>query len=59
MVMELFTGGDLRYHIGKMKRFKECEASNFNFDFFLCLFNMPKGFIIACILVALEYLHKN
>lgn len=23
LIMDLFTGGDLRYHIGKMKRFKE------------------------------------
>ena len=23
LVMDLLTGGDLRYHIGKMRRFKE------------------------------------
>lgn len=27
LVMDLLTGGDLRYHIGKMRRFSENQTS--------------------------------
>ncbi|CAD8084293.1 unnamed protein product [Paramecium sonneborni] len=43
LVMDLLTGGDLRYHIGKMRRFKEHQTK----------------FFIACVLLSLEYLHNN
>jgi serine/threonine protein kinase len=43
LVMDLLVGGDLRYHMGCRRRFKEMEAK----------------FFIACILVGLEYLHLN
>lgn len=43
LIMDLLTGGDLRFHIGRMRRFKENQTK----------------FFIACILVGLEYLHEN
>ena len=43
LVMDLLIGGDLRYHMGFRRKFKETEAK----------------FFIACILIALEYLHLN
>lgn len=39
--MDLLTGGDLRYHIGRMRRFKEFQTK----------------FFVACVILALEYLH--
>jgi serine/threonine protein kinase len=41
--MDLLTGGDLRYHICKYKRFSEEQTK----------------FFVACILLALDYLHTN
>jgi serine/threonine protein kinase len=41
--MDLMPGGDLRYHIGKMRRFSEEQTK----------------FFVACILLGLEYLHNN
>lgn len=41
--MDLLTGGDLRYHLGRKQRFKESETR----------------FFIACIILGLEYLHSN
>lgn len=43
LVMDLLTGGDLRFHICKYKRFSEEETK----------------FFVACILLALDYLHSN
>ena len=43
LVMENMPGGDLRYHIGRMRRFNEEQTK-----FFVC-----------CILLAFDYLHKN
>lgn len=43
LVTDLMKGGDLRYHIGTKRRFSEEEVK----------------FIIACIIVGLEYLHIN
>ncbi|CAD8117035.1 unnamed protein product [Paramecium sonneborni] len=43
LVMDLLTGGDLRYHISKMRRFKEYQTK----------------FFIACVILSLEYLHNN
>lgn len=41
--MDLLVGGDLRYHMGCRRRFKESQSK----------------FFIACILLGLEYLHLN
>ena len=43
LVMDLLTGGDLRYHVGRNKKFSEQITQ----------------FFTACIVVALEYLHAN
>lgn len=43
LVMDLLSGGDLRYHIGKHKRFNEEQTK----------------FFAACIILVLEYLHNN
>jgi len=34
LVMDLLTGGDLRYHISRQKRFSEEQTSNFYLIFF-------------------------
>jgi len=41
--MDLLTGGDLRYHISRHRKFNEVQTK----------------FFVACILLALEYLHSN
>ena len=43
LVMDLLTGGDLRYHLCKRKNFTEEETK----------------FFISCLLLGLEYIHKN
>lgn len=43
LIMDLLVGGDLRYHMGCRRRFKETEAK----------------FLIACMLIGLEFLHLN
>lgn len=43
LVMDLLTGGDLRYHIARHRRFSEEQTK----------------FFIACIVVALEYIHSK
>ena len=43
LVMDLMKGGDLRFHIGSKRRFSEEEIK----------------FIVACVMVALEFLHTN
>ncbi len=43
IAMDLLTGGDLRYHICKIRKFNEEQTK----------------FFIACIILSLEYLHKN
>ena len=43
LVMDLLTGGDLRYHLCKMQKFNEEETK----------------FFIACVLLGLEYIHGN
>ena len=44
-------GGDLRYHIGRMRRFNEEQTSIFDKN--------NKGFFVACIFLGLEYIHNN
>ena len=51
LVIDLLTGGDLRYHLGKMRRFSETQTSYKNS---ICI-----EFFAACILLPLTYLHKN
>mmetsp|Transcript_24763 Transcript_24763/g.24284 ORF Transcript_24763/g.24284 Transcript_24763/m.24284 type:complete len:117 (+) Transcript_24763:112-462(+) len=43
LVMDFLSGGDLRFHIGTLRRFTEVQTK----------------FIIACILEGLEYMHSN
>jgi len=43
LVMDLMPGGDLRYHLGRQRRFTEEQTK----------------FFIACIVLALEYMHLN
>ena len=43
IVMDYLTGGDLRYHICKQKRFNEEQTK----------------FFVACIILSLEYIHTN
>ncbi|CAD8204436.1 unnamed protein product [Paramecium pentaurelia] len=43
LIIDLLTGGDLRFHLGKMRRFSESQTK----------------FFVACILLSLTYLHQN
>lgn len=43
LVTDLVTGGDLRYHLNKQKKFSEVQTK----------------FFVACILIGLEYMHNN
>lgn len=43
LVMDMLSGGDLRYHIARNRRFSEEQTK----------------FFIACILYALEYVHNK
>ena len=43
LIMDLFLGGDLRYHIYQKKKFNETQSK----------------FFCACIIIGLEYIHKN
>jgi serine/threonine protein kinase len=45
------TGGDLRFHIGKKKRFNEEQTSILGF--------IILEFMMACMIVGLEYMHNN
>ena len=49
LVMDLLTGGDLRYHICKKKKFSEEHTSIPTYSFI--------EYFVACMVVALEYLH--
>jgi serine/threonine protein kinase len=52
LVMDLLTGGDLRYHICCQRKFTEEQTSKI-----IILFDI--GFFIACIVSALEYVHTK
>ena len=43
LVMDLLTGGDLRYHVCRIRKFTEEETK----------------FFISCLLLGLEYIHNN
>ena len=47
--MDLLTGGDLRYHMARQRKFNEKNASK----------PMTLEFFIACMLMALEYIHNK
>ena len=53
MVMDLLTGGDLRYHFSLRKKFTEEETSK------ICELNENIEFFISCIVHGLEYIHSN
>jgi serine/threonine kinase 32 len=57
-VSDLLTGGDLRFHIGKKKRFNEEQTSNF-ISPKTALLTLYLEFMAACIIVGLEYMHNN
>lgn len=49
LVLDLLSGGDLRYHLNKNRKFNEKQTSkSLNLEFFTC-----------CIILALEFLHSN
>lgn len=52
LVMDLLTGGDLRYHICCQRKFTEEQTSKN-----IILFGI--GFFVACIISALEYVHTK
>jgi protein kinase A len=54
LVMDLLTGGDLRYHISKHRKFTEEQTSNLQY---LLLNHL--GFFVACIVLGLEYIHNH
>jgi len=58
LVIDLMAGGDLRYHIGRHKKFSEEQTSKCNL-FFSLTARFKLEFYIACMLLCLEYLHKN
>lgn len=43
LVMDLLTGGDLRYHIGKVRKFSEDQSR----------------FFLGCVILGLEYIHSK
>ncbi|CAK89494.1 unnamed protein product (macronuclear) [Paramecium tetraurelia] len=43
LVMDLLTGGDLRQHLGRQRRFNELQTK----------------FFVSCVILALEYLHNQ
>ncbi|CAK67105.1 unnamed protein product (macronuclear) [Paramecium tetraurelia] len=43
LIIDLLTGGDLRFHLGKMRKFSEAQTK----------------FFVACILLSLTYLHQH
>lgn len=51
LVMDLLTGGDLRYHISRYKRFSEDQTSN--------ILLIILEFLTACLIQGLEYIHSN
>ena len=55
LVIDLMLGGDLRYHLGKYRKFSEEQTSKF----FAIDLNWFAEFFVACMIMCLEYLHKN
>ena len=42
LVMDLLSGGDLRFHIGRINKFNEEQTK----------------FLVGCLITAVEYIHK-
>ena len=59
LVMDMLSGGDLRYHICKNRKFTEEQSSKKNFRFDDCFFNICIEFFIACLMAGLEYIHNK
>ena len=55
LVMDLLSGGDLRYHICRHRRFTEEQTSN---NISLLIANLI-GFFIACLVAGLENIHNK
>ena len=49
LVMDLLTGGDLRYQLSRTRRFSEIQTSKIN----------DLEFFVACMVLGLEYIHSN
>jgi len=56
LVIDLMTGGDLRYHLSRRTTFTENESSIL---IFIQMFNGFLEFFICSLLIILEYLHSN
>lgn len=56
LVMDLLTGGDLRFHISRKKKFSEQQTSN---NLLIYFKPIQTEFFIACIMLSLEYVHTN
>lgn len=54
LVMDLLSGGDLRYHICKYRRFSEEQTS-----IIIIHLTHNVGFFIACVVAGLEYIHER
>ena len=53
LVMDLLTGGDLRYHICSNRKFSEEQTSK------LTTSTQSLGFFVAWMISALEYIHNK
>ena len=52
--MDYLSGGDLRYHICKHRRFSEEQTSKLSYQSLIFV-----GFFIACLVSGLEYVHEK
>ena len=68
LVMDYLSGGDLRYHICRNRRFSEeitrklfkhLYCFNFKLDHFSHFYSDSLGFFVACLISGLEYFHKK
>lgn len=59
LVMDLMPGGDLRYHIGRQRRFSEEQTRKAERQTAANHMFFRSGFFVACIFMGLEYLHNN
>lgn len=64
LVMDYLSGGDLRYHICRHRRFSEETTRMCCFEHILASFKLTiglffAGFFVACLVSGLEYFHKK
>jgi len=57
LIMDLLTGGDLRYHICRYRKFDENTTSKCNYCYNLSIVFII-GFFVACLVAGLEYCHQ-